>query len=233
MNESDKTFNKFHPYLKKYINSPALDIGSGSSCVNGCLPFDVEHGDANKLTDKNFQELGYPTKYSTIVACHVLEHMFDPYISLLSWWECVSKDGYLIVIVPDEVLYEQLYWPSIFSDDHKFSFRLTGSSPLERSINLSELAAKLPDSEIVYSETHDDKYDLSFINFVKSSKRTHSTFKFFYWKVLRKIIKSILFFHPKVFFYADKFSSRISGYGFDQTRHGALAQNCVVIKKIN
>ena len=44
--------------------------------------------------------------------------------ALSQWWSLVKTNGYMIIVVPHEDLYEQGIWPSIFNIDHKATFRL-------------------------------------------------------------------------------------------------------------
>ena len=66
----------------------------------------------------------------------------------------------MIVAVPEENLYEQGIWPSMFNPDHKATFRLDSSaswSPV--SYDLRKLVADLPDAEVLEAEVQDAGYD--------------------------------------------------------------------------
>jgi len=63
---------------------------------------------------------------------------------LANWLRVVKPGGHLIVIVPDEDLYEQGVFPSTFNRDHKWTFTvLKTRSWSERSINVLEMIGAL------------------------------------------------------------------------------------------
>ena len=44
--------------------------------------------------------------------------------ALEQWWQLVKPGGAMVIVVPDEDLYEQGAWPSLFNRDHSATFRL-------------------------------------------------------------------------------------------------------------
>ena len=59
--------------------------------------------------------------------------------------------GCLLIVVPDEDLYEQSRWPSQFNGDHKWSLTIhkrLNWSPV--SINLADLVVSLPAHQVVW-----------------------------------------------------------------------------------
>lgn len=86
--------------------------------------------------------------------------MSDVPVALSNWWRLVKPGGYLILVVPDEDLYEQGIWPSIFNNDHKATFRLDKVetwSPI--SYEIRSLIASLSNAEIIEAERQDAGYD--------------------------------------------------------------------------
>ena len=74
--------------------------------------------------------------------------------------EAGKTNGHLIVIVPDEDLYEQGVFPSRFNPEHRATFTIfkTASwSPV--SLNVRDLVGDLPDSELVSLKLQDHGYD--------------------------------------------------------------------------
>lgn len=72
----------------------------------------------------------------------------------------LSPGGYLLLVVPDEDLFEQGIWPSRFNPDHKWTFTIDKQqswSPV--SVNLTELVARLPPHRVLWLRTCDDGYD--------------------------------------------------------------------------
>ena len=76
------------------------------------------------------------------------------------WWEVLRPGGHLLVVVPDEDLYEQGCWPSRFNAGHRWTFTIDKSrswSPV--SVNLAQLVAQLPAHHVIWLRTCDDGYD--------------------------------------------------------------------------
>ena len=138
----------------RYFVGRGLDIGSGDDPLTVYTQFfpqissvqcwDLEHGDAGLLNGV------VPESYDFVHSSHCLEHMVDPGLALAAWFRAVRPGGHLILLVPDEDLYEQRVWPSTFNGDHKHSFTIskeTSWSPA--SINLIDLVRQLgPAAEI-------------------------------------------------------------------------------------
>jgi SAM-dependent methyltransferase len=91
---------------------------------------------------------------------HCLEHLHDPSEGLKNWLRVVKPAGYVIVIVPDEDLYEQGQFPSTFNRDHKWTFTIhKQASWSQKSINLMTLVSALgPEAELVKLELLDATY---------------------------------------------------------------------------
>jgi SAM-dependent methyltransferase len=156
MNEASKTRAvRNSDFYSRYMNSSVLDIGCGPDLVvPHATPFDLDDGDANEI-------LNYfkPESFSCVHSSHCLEHMKNPRKSITDWWTLLKPGGYLITVVPDEELYEQGYWPSLFNTDHKSMFRLNGSSKHpEASYNIKDLVSSLPGATIISLERHSSHY---------------------------------------------------------------------------
>ena len=150
MNEASKTRAiRKSEFYSRYMNDSVLDIGSGPDLVvPHAKPFDLEDGDANEI-------LNYfkPESFSCVHSSHCLEHMKNPQKSIADWWTLVKPGGYLITVVPDEELYEQGYWPSLFNTDHKSTFRWDGVSKHPKvSFNIKDLVSSLPGATIISAE---------------------------------------------------------------------------------
>jgi SAM-dependent methyltransferase len=119
----------------------------------GVATFDLGEGDANDILSFISETFDY------VFASHVLEHMLDPRSAIRDWYQLVKPGGHLVILVPDEDLYEQGAWPSMFNYDHKWTFTLSKKrSWSPKSVNLYELASILG-GEIVSLELQDDRYD--------------------------------------------------------------------------
>lgn len=157
MFESAKTNSiRDHSFFSDYlVNRKVLDIGSGADkVVPWAVSFDMEDGDANNILHY-FKNNSFDVVYSS----HCLEHMNDPETVLLDWWKLVKKNGFLITIIPDEVLYENRQWPSIFNSDHKYRFSLNDNKKKERSINAVQLHKSLPGSYLTSATLQDHNFN--------------------------------------------------------------------------
>jgi len=157
MYEAAKT-NKLRgdAFLERYFSGRVIDIGSGNAMVvPHAEPFDKQHGDANVI-----DELREAGAYDAVHSSHSLEHMNDPEDAIRRWWRLVKPGGHLVIVVPEEDLYEQGNWPSLFQHEHTCTFRLdreTTWSP--RSFDIRVLAESLPGAEVVSAEIQDAGYD--------------------------------------------------------------------------
>ncbi len=145
-------------FIGKYLSGRVIDIGAGKDLVCAHAEgFDVGDGDANVIT--RFRPSG---AYDAVHSSHCLEHMRDPAAALREWWSLVKPGGYLVVVVPDEDLYEQGIWPSIFNRDHKTTFRLDKAQSWSSvSHDIRALVAALPGCDVVSAAVQDAHYDYS------------------------------------------------------------------------
>lgn len=154
------------PLFKKVFSGAGIDIGCGDDplMVNGQFPqlmsikrFDVEDGNAQNIS------LYEDSKYDFVYSSHCLEHLLDPGKALFQWAALVKDAGYLIIVVPDEDLYEQGVFPSRFNKQHRFTFTINKyQSWSPASINMSDLIAKLlPTWKVLKMKVEDVDYDYS------------------------------------------------------------------------
>jgi SAM-dependent methyltransferase len=154
-------------FATRYFVGKGIDIGSGSPelgnvdwlgahkhlfpLMTDCRPWDVEDGDAQ------FME-GVPDhSFDFVHSAHTLEHMVDPFTALCSWWNILKPGGHLVVIVPDEDLYEQGEWPSRFNGGHLHTFtihKLRSWSPISNNL-VDLLPIALPGGTILKIELLD------------------------------------------------------------------------------
>ena len=139
MDEAKKTnLIRGDAFMSQYFQGKVIDIGAGNDLVcPGAERFDLEDGDANVIT-----RYRQPDSYDCVHSSHCLEHMHDPAAALKEWWALVKPGGYLVTVVPEEDLYEQGIWPSVFNKDHKATFTLKkGRSWSPVSFNVENLIA--------------------------------------------------------------------------------------------
>ena len=225
-NESSKT-RGIRPknFAETYLQGRVLDIGCGPDLiVPHAEPFDLEHGNAEEIA-----AIRPNGAYDAVCSSHCLEHMRDVPKALRQWWALLRKGGYLIIVVPEENLYEQGAWPSLFNEDHKATFTLgrrTTWSPV--SYDLVELVKNLEDAEIIGSSIQDHSYDHSLRkNSIGSVGRLLFKMNLHLQKVFRSLFRgsesAVERAVSRAFWYC--------GMPIDQTAGLALAQIQVVARK--
>jgi len=157
MDEAKKTNSiRGEEFINRFLSGRTIDIGCGPDLVTPhAIPFDKEQGDAQSIL--NYFE---PASFDCVHSSHCLEHMQNVESALCNWWALVKPGGYLVVVVPDEDLYEQGFWPSIFNIDHKATFNLgkrESWSPV--SYDIEALIKALPGAEILEARLQNDGYD--------------------------------------------------------------------------
>ncbi len=135
-------------FVRKYFVGHGLDIGGKPDplaiyqeffpLMNHVRTWDLEDGDAQFL-----EAVGDDT-YEFVHSSHCLEHLHEPIEGLKNWLRVIKDDGYLIITIPDEDLYEQGVFPSAFNLGHKWTFTLYKSASWsERSINVLDMIREL------------------------------------------------------------------------------------------
>ncbi|WAW09105.1 class I SAM-dependent methyltransferase [Oxalobacter vibrioformis] len=220
MNEASKTRRVRAPdFEKKYLSGRVIDIGAGADLVCPTAEsFDKDDGDANSILDF-FSENTFDCVHSS----HCLEHMDAPEKALHEWWKLVKPGGYMIIVVPDEYLYEQGFWPSMFNTDHKFTFRIGGSSQSRFSIDIKLLCEALINCEIIQCKRQTDNYNHNLIFDKKNRPREMKNF------IIKKMI-SLCYKSPLFINIFGKWLVN-QGYPLDQTMGHALAQIEIIMKK--
>jgi SAM-dependent methyltransferase len=134
----------------RYFVGEGIDIGGAPDPLGQYLSvfprlsrvqtWDLEQGDAQFMR-------GVPDgRFDFVHSSHTLEHMQDARVALGNWARIVKPGGFLILIVPDEDLYEHGHWPSRYNPDHQWSFTICKrSSPMPKSINVVDLAREFGD----------------------------------------------------------------------------------------
>lgn len=142
-------------YFERIFVGQGIDIGCGDDPVTPyCLAWDKPHGDAQHLPGLA------PESFDWVYSSHCLEDLPDPRRALLRWWDILRPGGHLLVVVPDEDLYEQGQWPSRYNGDHRWTFTVHKSqswSPV--SINLADIVAELPMHQVIWTRMCDYGYD--------------------------------------------------------------------------
>ncbi len=148
----------------RYFVGDGIDIGAGNDpltlyrelfpAMRNLRAWDMPDGDAQVMAGVA------DNSFDFVHSSHCLEHLRDPAIGLANWLRILKPGGHMIVLVPDEDLYEQGQFPSNRNFDHKFSFTIhKPGSWSKSSINLFTLLAGLGDSaQILRVELLDATY---------------------------------------------------------------------------
>jgi SAM-dependent methyltransferase len=137
-------------FAARYFVGHGVDIGAGPDALGqyselfplmkSCRAWDVEDGDAQYLDALPDASLDFAH------SSHCLEHMRDTREALQNWLRVLKPGGHLIVTVPDEDMYEQGIFPSIFNPDHKWTFTMQKAATWSpKSVNLLALLAEFAD----------------------------------------------------------------------------------------
>jgi SAM-dependent methyltransferase len=143
-------------YFRTIFVGRGIDIGCGIDPVTrDCDTWELLHDQGNAELMLEIPDGTYDWVYSS----HLLEHLENPFRALREWWRILRPGGKLILVVPDEDLYEQGHWPSQFNAGHRWTFTIHKSrswSPV--SLNVTELVAALPDALPLWITLFDTHY---------------------------------------------------------------------------
>jgi SAM-dependent methyltransferase len=229
VNEASKTLSfRGLDFVDRYLRGKVLDIGCGTDLVvPAAQPFDLAHGDANRIADY----LPIET-FDCVHSSHCLEHMQDVPKAIRQWWSLVKPGGVMIITVPEENLYEQGIWPSVFNPDHKATFRFdtqTSWSPV--SYDLRTLVRELPGAEVLEAQVQDVGYE----HRLKHPWRHNGMGLFgrlahFFGRARKAVLRPTGDRFRSLDAFLDKLEWHL-GKPVDQTLGGALAQIQVVVRK--
>jgi SAM-dependent methyltransferase len=153
MNECGKSMlRRVHDirFATRYFVGDGIDVGAGEDplhfyaelfpAMRSCRAWEWNDGDGDKLAGVADASLDF------VHASHSLEHLEDPREALRNWTRVLRPGGHIVVLVPDEDLYEQGAFPSRHNADHKWTFTLAKKATWSpRSVNLVELVAEFAD----------------------------------------------------------------------------------------
>lgn len=135
MNETSKSvIRRLHNarFVNTYFQGDGIDIGAGKDSLSRYLrqfplikslrSWDLPDGDAVHMNSVDNE------KYDFVHSSHCLEHLSNPKLAFSNWLRICKMGGYLIITVPDEDLYEQGYYPSIFTREHLTSWTISKES---------------------------------------------------------------------------------------------------------
>ena len=161
-------------FSNRYFVGKGLDIGGGPDPLGLYLEL-FPRMQGVKIWDKTD---GNAETLDTIESCifdfvhssHCLEHLDDPTQALQNWFRVLKPDGYLVIMVPDEDMYEQGEFPSTWNGDHKFTFTISKKNSWSpKSINILDLLKTLDENhEIIKIQKLDASYRYNIPRFDQS-----------------------------------------------------------------
>ena len=128
-------------FARFYFRGDGVDIGGKPDpltlytelfpAIRSIKVWDLEDGDAQFMA-------GVPDEtFDFVHSSHCLEHLHDAAEGLANWLRILKPGGFMIVMIPDEDLYEQGVFPSTLNRDHKATFTIFKDrswSPVSRNV---------------------------------------------------------------------------------------------------
>lgn len=135
-------------FTTRYLIGQGLDIGGAADplgqyrelfpAITAVRSWDGIDGDCQYLTGLA------DNSFDFVHAGHALQRMPDPREALRHWLRVLKPGGHLIVLVPDEDMYEQGHWPSRRHHDNRWTFTVFKTKSWSpASLNLLELVQVL------------------------------------------------------------------------------------------
>ena len=115
-------------FVRFYFRGDGVDIGGKPDPlslyaelfpgITSVKVWDLEDGDAQLMAGVK------DNTFDFVHSSHCLEHLHNPEEGLKNWLRVLKPGGFMVVMVPDEDLYEQGVFPSSFNTDHKSTFTI-------------------------------------------------------------------------------------------------------------
>jgi SAM-dependent methyltransferase len=161
--KSNSKRRKFMPLYQRIFKGDVIDIGCGPDPVSqadfpnikSVTPFDLEHGDANRI-DEYFKDRQFDVVYGS----QVLEHLYAPNDAINRFLKITKVGGHVVMSVPDFVLYEGCVFPSRKNPDHKTVWGVKKPEHA-RGVGVYKLLECIPNIEILLIMLCDTDYDYS------------------------------------------------------------------------
>lgn len=152
-------------FATMYFVGDGIDVGCGQDTIANYREFyplmgnvrawDQPDGDGMLLEGVADESLNF------VHSSHSLEHMQDPFVAMSNWVRVLKKGGHMILLLPDEDMFEQGRWPSPYAGkDHITAWTIhKKQSWCPASINITEFFSQFSDSmEILKIEKLDSTY---------------------------------------------------------------------------
>lgn len=168
MHESIKAImrrNYDRRFATTYFVGNGIDVGCGGQPISlyaeffpqmtGLRAWDLPDGDGALLEGVEDETFDF------VHSSHSLEHMSDPWVAMKNWIRVLKKGGHMILLLPDEDMFEQGQWPSAYAGkDHITAWTIKKkSSWCIASINVVDFFGEFADTmEILKIEKLDATY---------------------------------------------------------------------------
>lgn len=121
-------------FVERVCVGRAIDIGAGPDPLRTAGFPHLKHVDEWDLHrgDATFMNGIDRESYDLVYSSHCLEHIDHPFTAVARWWELVKVGGHLVIVVPDEELYERLQWPPHCNGDHRNSYSTITKGSVDR-----------------------------------------------------------------------------------------------------
>ena len=113
-------------FATRYFVGQGLDIGAATDplaqygeafpAIRAVRAWNLSDGDPQYLA--GLADNGF----DFVHAAHVLQRLTDPREALRHWFRVLKPGGHLILLIPDEDMYEQGFWPSRYAPDNRWTF---------------------------------------------------------------------------------------------------------------
>ncbi len=150
-------------FTERVFVGDAIDFGAGPDplttfgfpLLRSVRQYDLSDGDATFA-------IGVDRQYDVVYSSHCLEHIPDPHAAVRRWWDLVQLGGHLVIVVPDEVLYERGEWPPRRNSDHRNSYTTVvglSAPTLPLSLRVQNLAGECKGGRIISLLCLEDGFD--------------------------------------------------------------------------
>lgn len=135
-------------FFSRYFVGNGIDIGCGQDSINAFTEVFTQIGSVKGWDkqdgDAQFMSTVPDNTYDFVLSSHCLEHMQDPFEAIKNWLRILKPHGHMVLVVPDEDLYERGVFPSQNNPDHKWTFTIwKQKSWTSKSINIFDLLKSL------------------------------------------------------------------------------------------
>jgi SAM-dependent methyltransferase len=135
-------------YAARYLVGKGLDIWPCGEklddfrqlfpLITTCRTWELADGDPQYLTGLANESFDF------VHSVHCLQQLQQPDVAIGNWNRVLQPGGHLIVLVPDEDMYEQGVFPSSFNPDNRWTFTIDKSASWSpNSISLMRLLSAM------------------------------------------------------------------------------------------